>query len=408
MIPGGGGLTFPGGLGFPGGGLTFPNVDTGALRSTASWFGTASAICQSDSSDLRAALESVGDHHGGWTGQARQAWNGAGARGVADLSRAADAMNQVSTTLTTLATTIDECRSRYRTAFDRMTTANTEAASAQSAMDNYVPHGNGAAVKQFFDQQSSKLADAQAVAGGAQGEVTKAIADALAAGQRAAAALSGIAGMAAGIGNFAGTTPVGSAGSGGEAPPDMNFLVLLLGSVTGNYSSGRAFEIRALQALGFPKNTELVNGRIPDGLSNGEMIEVKGVIYQYRSSQIEDEVAGANARGEPFELIVGPRTRVSGSLQEFIAQDAQYGGEIVRLQPDGSFTDYAGNPVVRAPNGGFMYQGPAPKGDGTLNNPRGLPPPEEVPAGTGAGTGDEVPPGEVPPEEPEVPEIPLP
>jgi len=66
MIPGGGG------------GLSFPNVDTGALRGTASWFGTASAICQADGSDLRATLASVGESHGGWTGAARQAWDGAG------------------------------------------------------------------------------------------------------------------------------------------------------------------------------------------------------------------------------------------------------------------------------------------------------------------------------------------
>ncbi|TMC13426.1 MAG: hypothetical protein E6J41_00555 [Chloroflexi bacterium] len=384
MIPGGGG------------GLSFPNVDTGALRGTASWFGTASAICQADGSDLRATLASVGESH---------------AQGVADLNRAGDALNQVSTTLITLANTIDDCRSRFHSAMDRMNTANTDAAAAQSAMDNYVPHGNGAAVSQFFDQQQTKLQDAQATAGVAQGDAARAIADALAAGQRAASALSGIAGMAGGIGNFAGTTPAGPAGSRGEAPPDTGFLVLLLGSVRDNQDAGAAFERFVLKLFGLTKNTEMVNGSIPDymGGRGGQMIEIKGVAYQYNSSQIQNEMAAAAENEQSFTLIIGPKTRVSAPLRQAI-EEHPYGGEIVRAQSDGTVTDYAGNPVTEAPNGGFMYTGKVPEGKGTLNNPRGFPPPEEVPpSGGGAGSGD-LPPGETPeePEVPELPELPLP
>jgi hypothetical protein len=79
-------------------------------------------------------------------------------------------------------------------------------------------------------------------------------------------------------------------------------------------------------------------------------------------------------------LVVGRNTRVSAGLQAQIRAHP-YGGEIVRMQADGTFTTLDGRPVERVDSGGWRYRDPDDRdqggsdsggdGGGGLNHPEG-------------------------------------
>jgi restriction endonuclease fold toxin 7 of polymorphic toxin system len=383
--------------------LAFPTVDTGALRSAASWFGITSSNFSGNASDLSATLRSVGSAHGGWIGAARTAWDASGVRGVADLRTASDAFSRASQILGTLASQVDQARARYEAAMGRMEQAQGEADSAQSILDNpdSLINPEGPVGQRALAQQQQRLTDAVGTMNAARAEALEAQADAINAGSRAASALSDVAALAAGVGTFAGYSPAGAAVQGAEAPPDYPFLVLLLGSVGDNYLSGRAFQEAVMQALGLRENFQTFQAFVgarqvgvkPDSLGEGEVWEFKGVVYQYRSSQVLGQLATAAARGEPYELVIGPNTKLSDPVIKAVRAHP-YGGEIVRMQEDGSFTDVAGNKVERAEGEGNGWKYPddddlpptAGAGGGTLNHPQGFEADtEEQPEGEGEG-----------------------
>lgn len=364
----------------PGATSTFPDVDSGALRTGAGSLASAASAL----GDQRRSVATVTGGIGGeWKGAARESWNGAGTAAVSDLSRAADGIRRGVTALQRLADEVDSCRARYDAAMGRLATAKGDAAGALADLALEVPSPGNAGP--FYQGAQDQLDAARVAIGAAQADAEAAIIDVFAAGRRCGTALSDAAGLASGFGEFAGGSPAGASGAGGEPAPDMQFLTLLLGSVTGNRTAGREFQLQVLRALGIDENTQTLQGyagggyrgTIPDGLEDGEMFEVKGVIYQYRSSQIIRQLDAAAASERGYTLVVGPRTKVSPELQEAI-REHPYGGEIVRGQADGSFTDLDGNPVEKDESGGWRYPGdddewpPGAGGTGgSLNHPGG-------------------------------------
>lgn len=381
--------------------LSFPAVDTGALRSVSSWFGIRSSVLAGDAADLSATLDSVGGARGGWRGAARIAWNASGALGVDDLRTASDAFSRVSQILSSLANQVDQARSRYQAAMGRMDQAIMEADSAQSILDDpsSLMNPDGPVGRQVLAQQQQRLTDALGAIDAGRAEAMAAQSEAFDAGSRAASALSDAAAMAAGIGTFAGQHPAAPRVAGAEAPPDAPFLTLLFGSVGDNYLSGRAFQTAVMRALGLNENFQTFQGYVgnnqigtkPDSMGKGEVWEFKGVRYQHLSSQIKAEMSVAAARGQPFELVIGSNTKVSPELIEAV-HNHPYGGEIVRMQKDGSFTDMNGNKVERAEGGGWKYPDDddwppgAGAGGGSLNHPAGFEADTEpAPEGEGGG-----------------------
>jgi len=379
--------------------LAFPNVDSGALRSVSSWFGIRSSVLAGDAADLSATLDSVGRARGGWIGAARTAWNASGVVGVADLRTASDAFSRVSQILSSLANQVDQARSRYQAAIGRMDQAMMEVVSAQSILGDPLSLMNpdGPAGRQALEQQQQRLTDAFDAIDAARSEALAAQADAIDAGFRASSALSDAAAMAAGVGTFAGQHPSAPRVAGAEAPPDAPFLTLLFGSVSDNYLSGRAFQTAVMRALGLNENFQTFQGYVgnnpigtkPDSMGQGEVWEFKGVRYQHLSSQIKAEMAVAAGRGQPFELVIQANTKVSQELIEAV-NNHPYGGEIVRMQKDGSFTDMNGNKIERAEGGGWKYPDDdewppgAGAGGGSLNHPAGFEADtEEAPEGEG-------------------------
>lgn len=164
------------------------------------------------------------------------------------------------------------------------------------------------------------------------------------------------------MGTFAGFTN----DPGGARPlegPEESFLVMLFGSITDNYLSGKSFEDQIRSELGLKKNTEtvegIVNGRavrtIPDAMAKGEMYELKSSIYVYRSSQLLAQLSAARSTSDGYTLVVGRNTRVSAPLQRAI-QRHRFGGEIVRAQKDGTYTDLGGRTVEKVESGGWRYK----------------------------------------------------
>ncbi len=56
--------------------------------------------------------------------------------------------------------------------------------------------------------------------------------------------------------------------------------------------------------------------RVPDGLTNTTLTEVKNVKYQSWTAQLRDYSAIAQRDGLKFELLINPTARVSGPLQK--------------------------------------------------------------------------------------------
>jgi hypothetical protein len=257
--------------------------------------------------------------------------------------------------------------------------------------------------RRALELQEQRLTDALGAINAARSEAQAAQAEAVNAGFRASSALSDVAAMAAGLGAFAGQHPAAPRVAGAEAPPDAPFLTLLFGSVGDNYLSGRAFQSAVMRALGLGENFQTFQGTVgnnqvgtkPDSMGKGEVWEFKGVRYQHLSSQIKAEMSVAVSRGQPFELVIGSSTKVSPELVEAV-HNHPYGGEIVRMQKDGSFTDMKGNKVERAEGGGWKYPDDdewppgAGAGGGSLSHPAGFAADTEpAPEGDGeGGSGD--------------------
>ena len=88
--------------------------------------------------------------------------------------------------------------------------------------------------------------------------------------------------------------------------------------------TGQAGEnaVRAANNIGPLTKTPIsINGRtrIPDGLTPGTLSEVKNVASQSYTQQLRDFAAYAQQTGRSFDLYVRPNTRLSGPLQDAIA-----------------------------------------------------------------------------------------
>lgn len=407
----------------PGGDLTFPNVQASVLRDGASTISSAAGALADAGRSVSAVSGGVG---GEWSGAAREAWNGTGVAAAGDLSSAAEGLRRGVTALQNLADEVDSCRARYDAAMGRLATAEADQATAMAKIA-IAPVSLGAGPDPLQGVQDQLSAATSAVSA-ARADAEAAIIDVYAAGRRCGGALSDAAGAADGLGGFAGSAPAGPSGAGGEPAPDLPFLTLLLGSVTGNRTAGREFQSEVLRRLGLDENLRSLQGfaggsyraTIPDGLSDKEMFEVKGVLYQYRSSQIVRQLDAAAASERGYTLVIGPRTKVSPELQQAI-REHPYGGEIVRSNGQGGFTDLDGNPVEKDENGGWRYPGdddewpPGAGGTGgSLNHPGGFeadtaPAPEgESGGGGGDGTVPIVPVPDVPLPAPALPSLPVP
>lgn len=118
------GVSLTGGGGLP----PFPNVDTAALESAASWLGAAATEVAGWSSDVQGVL---GGPH--WEGEAAARWRETGRAGAAELSSLSQAFSQVSQGLSRLAAEVSEQRRRFERAAGRYGDAQLEALAAVSS-----------------------------------------------------------------------------------------------------------------------------------------------------------------------------------------------------------------------------------------------------------------------------------
>lgn len=90
------------------------------------------------------------------------------------------------------------------------------------------------------------------------------------------------------------------------------------------FARGRANERRVLQDRGLTKNTRTVEGRdrdgsvirtVPDAMPTGRMIEVKDVRMLAHTRQIRGQMSAARAEGRTYEIIVGPGTTLTPTMQ---------------------------------------------------------------------------------------------
>ncbi|MEM6457362.1 MAG: putative toxin, partial [Acidobacteriota bacterium] len=105
-----------------------------------------------------------------------------------------------------------------------------------------------------------------------------------------------------------------------------------------NVRFGKAFEKAVLNAVAFNKNNRqlTIRGssrkfRIPDGLENGVLLEIKGVKELSLTSQVRDFVKFAGSSGRTVVLAVTDKTKVSRSFNELIEQGKVV---IVRFKPE--------------------------------------------------------------------------
>jgi hypothetical protein len=84
-------------------------------------------------------------------------------------------------------------------------------------------------------------------------------------------------------------------------------------------AQARAIGAQAEQAvgrlLGLTKNTQMVNGRIPDFIRGVDFVEVKNVSYQAFTSQLRDYLTALEQSGGDLWLYTRPGTRLSAPLQ---------------------------------------------------------------------------------------------
>jgi hypothetical protein len=373
--------------------LSFPNVDTGALRSVSNWLSSTSMDFFVDHLGFDSTVSLVDAGHAGWKGAARDAWDGAGKRGSGDLNTTATALQDAAGALSTLADDVDAARRRYDHAYSLMQQAQA-AANAPDPRPGRTPPLDAGAYRQ---------------------QVLQAQTDAFTAGSQAATKISAAAGLAAGVGRFAGQDPIRPPDLG-QYPPDAGWFTILFGSVRGEEPDWKQFQDEVLARLGLKPNNQSFKvditkqlGTRPESVDGGQVTEVKLVKYQDLDDQMLAQLKLAESLQEPYVLVVGPDTKVSAPLQQAVG-GARYGGEIVRMNSDGSFTDLAGNSVVQSSGPGFQYPGTPPpgagEGDGTLNHPSGIQNDEVVdPALAPEGGDPQVPelPGD--PELPDIPEI---
>ena len=87
---------------------------------------------------------------------------------------------------------------------------------------------------------------------------------------------------------------------------------------------GRASEAKVLKDIGATKNTRRMTvedsstGKmvtvIPDGVTDGKLIEIKDAKSVYNTTQIRGELEAAQGEHKKFELITGEKTHVSGKI----------------------------------------------------------------------------------------------
>jgi Restriction endonuclease fold toxin 7 len=358
----------------------FPAFDAGAVRGVAGWM-------SSTAGTLRSVGTELGEILGGpdWSGDAHDHWVAQGEAGAGQFPTAGDAFGDAADALTTLAGEVEDQKEAFDLAYDNYFSALATMSGAQSSLANYVPHGSPDIIEGDMRRLQQRIDDAQADADRYLAQAWDAVDAALAAGRRASETLGTAADAATGVGGWAGfiAGPYGS--SSPTDGPEFSFLVMLFGSIAANYAAGRAFQVDGMNRLGLTENFESfvqrVSGRsvrtIPDAFGNGEMFEFKNSLYVYRSSQIRAQIAQAQQTGQGYTLVVGRNTRVAATLQAQIRAHP-YGGEIVRMQADGSFTTLDGRPVERVDSGGWRYRDPddgdggdSDSGNGGLNHPEG-------------------------------------
>ncbi len=91
-----------------------------------------------------------------------------------------------------------------------------------------------------------------------------------------------------------------------------------------NARNGNAFERAAIAAFGYARNTNLLNGRIPDIAVQGGLVEIKSGQYISYTAQLR----GMIGTGQPLYLVVNTATKVSKTLQQAIRLS---GGSILRF-----------------------------------------------------------------------------
>jgi hypothetical protein len=379
--------------------LSFPTVDTGALRSVSNWLSTVSMEFLVDHLQFDSTVGMVDQGHGGWKGAARDAWDTAGQQGSRDLNTTYTGLEDASQALSTLADSVDAAKMRYDAAYSLM----RQAQAAQQAAQQQAQQGQTPATLPPFDVATYR------------NQVIQAQTDAFDAGTTASTAIMNAAGLAAGLGQFAGGDPIRPPDLG-QYPPDATYFVLLFGSVTNEGPQWQQFQEAVLKALGLKPNTQNFKVQItkqlgtrPESVDGNQVTEVKMVQYQDLDDQMLAEIQLADEMGVPYVLVVAQGTKVSAPLQQAIA-NARFGGEVVRMNPDGTFTDLAGNPVVKSDLGGFQYSGDPPadagQGAGTLNHPTGIQNDEVVDPNLAPEGGDPAVPDVPDPNLPDVPDIP--
>ncbi|MEM6453526.1 MAG: RHS repeat-associated core domain-containing protein, partial [Acidobacteriota bacterium] len=105
-----------------------------------------------------------------------------------------------------------------------------------------------------------------------------------------------------------------------------------------NVRFGKAFEKAVLNAVEFSKNTErlVIDGssksfRVPDGLTDGLLLEIKGVQQLSHTSQVRDFLAEAEKTNRKVIIAVTDRTKISKKFRELVEQGKV---TIVRFKPE--------------------------------------------------------------------------
>ncbi|WP_249583668.1 putative toxin [Pseudomonas viridiflava] len=124
-----------------------------------------------------------------------------------------------------------------------------------------------------------------------------------------------------------------------------------------NSKSGNEFErlvIKEFDHVGGTKNVEAITVQLPNGTAvttipdmlgrtAGGLVEIKNVINLSNSNQLRAQLQLAESTGQPFTLIVSPRTQtISGPLRSRIdAVVSKNGGGIYKFDPSTKiFSEY--------------------------------------------------------------------
>lgn len=372
-----------------------PNCDPEAVRAAARTFGSAASRLRGESGSLTGTTGGVMAGHGKWLGQAGTAWQGQGNAAGSAIDKAAGAFERAASVLNRLAGQLEDAQTRSRHAAVTVNgIVNRQIAAAHSKVKSH----------EDFEGELSRAS----AAGSAAAQ------DALHAAAAAAGELHAIAGETPNVPPTPGVPP--DPNHPGSEPP--SFMTLLLGSVVGqNRLSGRAFQEEVMKQLGVKENFQRFDSetfagkpvRVEPDSMQGKVWEMKGVGYQYSSSQIQGEMNLPQAEENGFGLVVRPDTRLSSNLVRDLNE--QEGAGVYRYAGNGIFTRNVDpkedNPELFRFNqktGDFervstnvpetpQDEPPPPGGEGGAKGGGGAPAPEE-------------PEEPVVPEEPEAPEMP--